>query len=226
MAATMGAYAEEKAADAKTMVISATPQAMYVFIDKDKDGNVTVTELQTYFVEWFKKADKNNDGKITPEEIEAQTATVFKCADLNGDGILTLEETLTYHAGKDVKVGDAKLNVDGKNAFEKHDADNDGKISSVEYAAFWTDLHGKMDADKDGKVTVEENKQQIARWFKAMDTDNDGAVACEEMMKAQVGSAACAACPVAEKKAGCCSMSEKPAPDKAAEKKVETPAEK
>lgn len=210
VAATMGAYAEEKAADDSAMKVSVTPEATYLSVDKDKDGNVTVTELQAYFVEWFKKTDKNGDGKITPDEMEANAANSFKNADLNGDGILVVEEIVTYRAGKDVKAGNASIDAKGRHTFARSDADKNGKVSSVEYAVFWTDLHGKMDADKDAKVTAEEYKQQANKWFKAMDANNDGAVTCEEMMKAQTGDAACAV----DQNGGCCGMSAKPDAEK------------
>lgn len=219
-AAMMGAHAEEKADATKAtsqaapaaMTVTATPAATFVAIDKDKDGNVTVAEMQAYFVEWFRKADKNGDGKVLPDEMDACAGASFKNADSNGDGILVVEEVVTCRAGKHGKAGDGKINKEGKHAFDKTDADKDGKITSVEYAVFWADLHGQMDADKDGKVTADEYTKNAAAWLKSMDANKDGCVTCEESVTAQAGS-----CP-----AKCCGMCAKPD----AEKKAETPADK
>ena len=210
VATTMGTYSEEKAAGAEkatkaatpaAMTVKATPEATFIAIDKDKDGNLTVTEMQAYFVEWFKKVDKNGDGKILPDEMDAHAEAALKEADANGDGVLVVSEIVTYRAGKDAKCGDCKVDKKGKHAFDKTDADKSGKIESVEYSAFWMDLHGKMDADKDGKVSADEYKKNAAAWMKSMDANKDGCLTCEEVVRAQAGSCPADKCGACDKPA-------------------------
>lgn len=78
-------------------------------IDTDKDGLITLQELQAFRQarhaaggqrgEGWKKLDVNGDGKLSQEEVvnAPRLQQNFKAIDTNGDGILSAEEIQAAH---------------------------------------------------------------------------------------------------------------------------------
>lgn len=68
---------------------------VFYFADTNKDGFVTVAELEAIEKvdpKAFKKADRNGDGKLTVDEFVTYRMIQFDEADTNKDGVLTREE--------------------------------------------------------------------------------------------------------------------------------------
>jgi Ca2+-binding EF-hand superfamily protein len=92
----------DKNADGKVVPEELPKHKMFVAIDVDKNGEITLDEVKAFMAkqdqpkpkvtieERFKKIDKNADGKITPDEIP--NAEHFAKVDTDKDGAITLEE--------------------------------------------------------------------------------------------------------------------------------------
>jgi len=102
----------------------------FVELDTDKDGKVTVTEINAFKEGKIKALDTNGDGKISAEEISAgelarmteranaRAAKMIKWMDTDGDGVLSFEEMA---AGPMAGM-----------MFERMDTEGDGAISQAE----------------------------------------------------------------------------------------------
>jgi hypothetical protein len=99
-------------------------------IDQNRDGRITLLEMQTISRERFKKADTNNDGQITAEEVlnvmpffvrgQAREPVVryLKAQDHNRDGQVSLAEIFKH----------------AEQRFLRLDSNRDGAISTEEFA--------------------------------------------------------------------------------------------
>lgn len=68
---------------------------VFYFADTDKNGYVTIAELEvieTFDAKAFKKADRDGDGKLDLDEFVTYRMIQFDEADTNRDGVLTREE--------------------------------------------------------------------------------------------------------------------------------------
>jgi hypothetical protein len=94
------------------------------FLDTDKDGKVTLKEIDEEIGRVFGAADLKNDGKLTPEEfqrrgqmfMQLRVMTLFDLLDANGDGVLTKQE----------------LEAPAARWFKRYDKNNDGFITADE----------------------------------------------------------------------------------------------
>ena len=98
----------------------------------------------------FQELDANGDGQITKEEMTAHRDKRFTDADANGDGQLNLEE-MQAAAQKQASDRVAKM-------FEKHDANQDGVLSSDELPKprRADKMFDRMDADDNGSISEQE----------------------------------------------------------------------
>lgn len=92
-------------------------------IDLNRDGKVTLLEMQTVSRERFKKADSNRDGFITTEEVlelmpffvrgqaRQPVADYLKKQDSNRDGKVTLDEVQKHAALRFKRLDSNKDNV-------------------------------------------------------------------------------------------------------------------
>ncbi|MGE3726970.1 MAG: EF-hand domain-containing protein [Candidatus Sericytochromatia bacterium] len=106
-------------------------------IDLNRDGKVTLLEMQTISRERFKKADTNNDGFITTDEVlelmpffvrgqaRQPVADYLKRQDSNKDGKVSLEEVLKHAALR----------------FKRIDTNKDNALTEAEFKA----IAGKME---------------------------------------------------------------------------------
>jgi Ca2+-binding EF-hand superfamily protein len=70
--------------------------------DRDKDGSLTVAELEVVvrFPEDFRSADTSGDGKLSMAEFLRARAGSFDEADADADGMLSLEEVVVVFERK------------------------------------------------------------------------------------------------------------------------------
>jgi Ca2+-binding EF-hand superfamily protein len=102
-------------------------------IDADKDGKITLAEMEAFRAARFAAADTNGDGNLSAEELVAmhaaeraarelqRSADMIAKFDTNADGVLSAEEL--------PQPGNAT------NMFERIDTDKDGAISKAEVDA-------------------------------------------------------------------------------------------
>ena len=138
-------------------------------LDKNKDGKLTPDELPEGARERMMRADRGNKGYLTYEEFadfpRRQAAgrgqQRFKAMDANGDGTVTKEEFVAWTLKNPPRrEADAKRRAEMQErqgrAFERIDADRDGKVSPAEWQAAGDAIFARLDANKDGAIGPEE----------------------------------------------------------------------
>lgn len=102
----------------------------------------------------FDEIDADKDGKITLAEMEAFRAARFAAADTDKDGALSAEELLAMHAAERA----AREAQRGANMIAKFDANADGKLSADELPqpGNATNMFDRVDTDKDGAISKAE----------------------------------------------------------------------
>jgi len=94
------------------------------FLDVDKDGKVSLKEIDEEIGRLFGAADLKGDGKLTPEEfqrrgqmfMQLRVMTLFDLLDANGDGVLTKQE----------------MEAPASRWFKRYDKNGDGFITADE----------------------------------------------------------------------------------------------
>ncbi|NUQ00096.1 MAG: EF-hand domain-containing protein [Armatimonadetes bacterium] len=158
--------------------------------DGDQNGKVSLDELKAFWGgapkdkpaprDMFQKFDTNQDGRIAQDEAPADLWGKISGADKDGDGGVTLDEFRAAHPPADgAPKGDRP---DIMPMFNKHDTNQDGKLTADEVPAeFWAKLSAS-DKDGDGAVSADEAKAgqpakgggDVAGMFKNLDADGDG----------------------------------------------------
>ncbi len=153
--------------------------------DADKDGKVTLAELQAVAPkmteEKFKKLDKNADGALTKDEIPARTPAdnmaMLKKADADKDGKVTLDE-LKKVAPKMDEARFGELDRNDDNVLTPADFPNAGQARPDRQ-----EVMAKLKAaDKDGNgdVTFEEAQAAMPKMdrakFERLDRNHDGVI--------------------------------------------------
>ncbi|CAH8876185.1 unnamed protein product [Trichobilharzia szidati] len=122
-------------------------------IDKDKNGSLSLAEVQQCFKEI----------KVDPKLAE----NFIKETDANDDGKVSLDEYLGYLK----KVDKCNTAIEGwKRVFQQIDKDNSGKVSIKEMEEF-TQSSG-----------AHENLEDLRKWIAENDKDKDGEINCEEFL--------------------------------------------
>ncbi|NWG71083.1 MAG: EF-hand domain-containing protein [Parvularculaceae bacterium] len=90
----------------------------------------------------FAKMDKNGDGKITSSEMDSAHEDFIRAADANGDGGVTQEEMQAHHKKKmaerlgdtngDGAISRAEFEAQSAERFKKLDKNGDGSLSQDE----------------------------------------------------------------------------------------------
>ena len=105
---------------------------MFETIDADKDGKVTLAEIQAHRAAEFAAADTNGDGAISPEELSAMQLARFQ------EKLAERTQAMLDNMDND---GNGSLSADelgqgpGERNFARLDTDNDGAISKEEAEA-------------------------------------------------------------------------------------------
>ena len=123
----------------------------------------------------FERSDADGDGFITKVEFNAGRDSMFTTIDANKDGILTQEEMQAARDAWRAKMGkpandnhDQAQNQTGSDpAKKKHggfmkrlDTNQDGQVSTAEFAAGGEKMFAKLDANADGKIAKDEVPQR------------------------------------------------------------------
>lgn len=170
---------------------------IFDFIDADKDGIISLEEVQEW-VKRLKKAmhshqmtlefqsiDKNGDGKVTLEELEAtytegvdkaqleehkeEVRKRFVTVDKDGDGSLNMEEiSILMDPSKD----DALLQIEVDEIFKTQDKDGDRAITLKEF----------LEVEGASSLGPAE-KEELEKEFKNYDINGDGKIDEEELKK-------------------------------------------
>ena len=114
----------------------------------------------------IKRADLNGDGKISQSEMARGIAVTFAMLDTNRDGGLSASELAGAKGKIKAERKRAKASGDGRmqfvkfpmkrinKRFDRIDANNDGKLSKVEFERIAERLFKKHDKNRDGYITV------------------------------------------------------------------------
>ena len=78
-------------------------QARFNRYDRNRDGEVSRTEMLSTRVKAFQKLDTNHDNMLSFEEWAVKTSDRFKEIDTNHDGIITPVELAAFDAAKEAK---------------------------------------------------------------------------------------------------------------------------
>lgn len=100
---------------------------VFVVIDGNADGQLTLEEVETYgFKRMFNRFDKNKDNVITEDDLGTPDPNLMRLRDLDGDGQITYAEYST--------AGHRQGTV--KKLFDAADTDGNGVISKGEEEAY------------------------------------------------------------------------------------------
>jgi Ca2+-binding EF-hand superfamily protein len=101
----------------------------------------------------FEEVDANADGKLTPEEIAAHAKARFDAKDTNGDGALSAEEISADMQAKQAE----RMGKRAKHMIVERDANDDGMLSFDEMQPKKQGrMFDRLDADNDGAISTEE----------------------------------------------------------------------
>lgn len=124
----------------------------------------------------FERSDTDGDGFITKVEFNAGRDSMFAKIDANKDGILTQEEMQAAREAWHAKMGkpandnqpadQSQAQTPTEPAKQRHggfmkrlDTNQDGQISTAEFAAGGEKMFAKLDANADGKIAKDEVPQ-------------------------------------------------------------------
>lgn len=153
-------------------------------LDLNKDGAVTLAEMENHRQQNFKTIDRNGDQTLSQGELATQRTQkrqewlqkVFERKDSNKDNLLS-ESELSNRRGKRLmsfdKNNDKMLSLDEikqgfaakhqerlPKMFARMDQNKDQKIDLTEFSAKLSERFEKMDQNKDGKITQDEMKSR------------------------------------------------------------------
>jgi len=103
----------------------------------------------------FSQFDTNKDGRVSLQEVQEGTARLFKEIDTNKDGFISKEEMQAHHKAMHEKRGEMM-----REKWKAADKDADGALSRAEIEAGNMPMlardFDKLDKNKDGKLTPDE----------------------------------------------------------------------
>lgn len=138
---------------------------------------------------WFVQADRNRDGMLTVDEMQADAERFFARLDDNQDGQIDPDERRTYEQeiAPEIQVNSDWRRQRGE-AKEKLDAHDGYHATGLQGAARYGILNipqpvASADADFNRAVTLAEFKQAAAYRFTLLDSSGQGRIALPELME-------------------------------------------
>ncbi len=115
----------------------------------------------------FDAIDTDKDGKITVAELDAHRAAAVVGTDANNDGKLSAEEL----AAQDLRMMTERANTRAARMIETLDTDGDSLLSAAEMAArpMPDRIFDRLDADGDGAITKAEAETARTRMAERME---------------------------------------------------------
>lgn len=167
-------------------------------MDKNRDGKIARLEAGPRLRQAFGQIDANGDGFVTVPELQRamnrqtnsttsrkpQSSERLKRFDKNGDGKLSKKEAPSFM----------------KKAFDRLDADNDGFVTSREFASVMKEestskpsgpaltpqaaaYFSRLDRNRDGELAKSEIPDQLRQRLTRLDNNYDGTISKEEFAK-------------------------------------------
>ena len=123
IACALGALVLLLAAGARAQQPAYDPHKAFKEADKNKDGEIEMSEFYERITDVFFIGDKNKDGKLSKEEYDAVVVTRedFVSVDKNGDGFVSESEFIASRVP----------------LFEKSDKNRDGRLSEDEVTSMY-----------------------------------------------------------------------------------------
>lgn len=133
--------------------------AGFAKIDADKDGEVTMEEMQAHRAARFDAADTNGDGMLSVDEMAARmrdqadyrAARMVERMDSDGDGMLAADE-MRRHGGRKGKSQGKDHAKRAERFFDRADADNSGGLSLAEVEAMQDHMSKRMGKRRHGDL--------------------------------------------------------------------------
>jgi Ca2+-binding EF-hand superfamily protein len=125
--------------------------SMLMTFDKNKDGQLTKSELPERLQGLFDRADANRDGKITPAEIKASAGRTRQLNELGGREGFGREGGGREGGGREGGRGPGGMDL----LMNALDTNKDGMLSGDEIAAAPKSLR-TLDRNNDGQLTADE----------------------------------------------------------------------
>ena len=122
-----------------------------------RGGEISRADLVQKLDQRFARLDVNKDGNLSPADRSAGVEARFKQLDSDGNGALSLAEFTAAHGKRDAAF--AARGGDGERGFGgRH---RDGAVSKAEFQSRALAAFDRADANRDGKLTAAE--RQAAR---------------------------------------------------------------
>jgi Ca2+-binding EF-hand superfamily protein len=136
---------------------SAPPQEILRVLDRDSDGQLSISELPTVFVRSIASMDRNRDLRISSEEITPELTAYLSPFDLDNDGLFSAAEQLQVRRF----MGNWE-SITGTALLAKLDSSRDGVVTPNEFPARIAKEFKRLDADADGRLTAGELRLRVS----------------------------------------------------------------
>lgn len=146
-------------------------------LDTNKDGGISLEEVQTSHAELFAKVDANNDSSLTEEEFGMIKELKKAERDAKRAANATSTDTGTDAASDQTAQSDKDGKRKGKHA-GKRGGKHGGKHGGKKGPSF-----DRLDADSSGSVTLTEFTGQADKMFERMDRNSDGVINADDMKR-------------------------------------------
>ncbi len=168
------------------LTIFATPQAAFA----EASGEIA-TRL-------FLRLDRDRSGVVTVEEFAFARNLDFQRLDRNADGYLGRDEFIEKRSPRNaLSARTQRLRRLRIRRYAEIDSDRDGRIVRREYMAFGRRLFARLDSSGDGKLTLSEVRsrrtlkappakaRQAGGLFEQLDNNRNGAISLDELLSAR-----------------------------------------